>query len=463
MTRKVVRKASLVAHVCECFFGFADSVGEMQFLKQQVQQRTRVMMVLLVAGLASSIRKVLLSDDLHSLDPRLGTPLFTLDPRLMTLYPSPLMCARVYIFSVWIMCDPASIPSVVQRLEAPTSSLGSWCGFSLMISVVIYLFIPRAKLALVQTLLWLVLAPYVAQRSPGNIPPWPPVLTLTITMLLRLHGELRARSQFKDQYYLSTDSTETTKTPGIADSTETTETNKTTDSTETSKTTKTTNSTETERPAPEEQPAGCLMGEKILVLSQEGNYPPTTKSQLPALVDESQVPALVDKSQLPALVDESQLPALVDESQLPALVDESQLPALVDEPRGPRAVMACPVEEPRGCSLVRAPRGEEILGLSQEGNGSTSLATVLPRGGEKLGLSQEGYGSTSLATVLPRGEEIIGLSQEGNGSSSQATVLPQQASKSSLFAHFCEKLFSSAGSAKEEQSMSELIQPAAAK
>eukprot|EP00798_Chlamydomonas_sp_ICE-L_P027996 gene27996-8871_t len=144
---------------------------------------------------------------------------------------------------MWIMCDPASLPSVVQRMNDPVGTLGS----CFMIAAVNYLFTVRAKFGLMQILMWLVLAPCVAQRSPGDIPAWLPVVAIVIPTLARLHGELQARSQFKDhkdQFCLATDSTETTET---------------TETPGTIETTKTTNSTETELPGPVERPACGLL------------------------------------------------------------------------------------------------------------------------------------------------------------------------------------------------------------
>eukprot|EP00798_Chlamydomonas_sp_ICE-L_P004546 gene4546-14724_t len=150
---------------------------------------------------------------------------------------------RFFIITMWIICDPGSIP----------------CGFSFMIAAVSYLFYPRAKFVLVLGLMWSVLAPYIAQRSPADLPPWIPVVALAIATLARLHNELQARSKFKDQYYPTTDSTETTKTTNSTATTETTKAPGTTDSTETIETTKTTDSTETEPPGPVERPACGLL------------------------------------------------------------------------------------------------------------------------------------------------------------------------------------------------------------
>eukprot|EP00798_Chlamydomonas_sp_ICE-L_P032158 gene32158-16691_t len=74
-----------------------------------------------------------------------------------------------------------------------------------------------------------------------------------------------------------------------------------------------------------------------------------------------------------------------------------------------------PVEEPRGSPVVGEPRGRDIV-------------------------------------WEPRAGEILDLLQEGSCSTSQAAVLSQQASKSSLSAHFCEFFFGFADSAKKEQS-----------
>eukprot|EP00798_Chlamydomonas_sp_ICE-L_P004414 gene4414-14541_t len=250
MACKGAKKLSLMASVRECFFGFADGADEKTFVKLQVQLRMRLCIVCFAAAFARSVQLILTS-------------------QWQWVEPSVVVFAvtRLFIIKMWIMCDPASLPSVVHRLDGPFSSLGSWCGFSVMIGAFNYLFTVRAKFGLAQVLMWSVLAPCISQRSPADLPPWIPVVTLAIATLARLRAELQARSQFKEHYYPTTDCTATTKTTNSTATTETTKTPGTTDSTETIETTKTTDSTETEPPGPG-PPMHCLLMFAIHVASR---------------------------------------------------------------------------------------------------------------------------------------------------------------------------------------------------
>eukprot|EP00798_Chlamydomonas_sp_ICE-L_P004447 gene4447-14597_t len=175
MPSKVARNPSLIARVRECFFGFPDSAVESHFLKQQVQQRMCGMIVLSVASLGSSVHKLLQSGVFRS-NP-VGSILMEPGAPVLTVF-----FLFVLFMGRWRWVEPTVVALAVcrQRLEVPFGTISSWCAFSLMLASVNYLQNVRAKFGLVHALVWSVMAPYVAERSPGTIPSWPPVEATTV-------------------------------------------------------------------------------------------------------------------------------------------------------------------------------------------------------------------------------------------------------------------------------------------
>eukprot|EP00798_Chlamydomonas_sp_ICE-L_P024471 gene24471-10075_t len=221
MDCKVRKKYSYFAHLRECFFSFADNAKEEHFVRLAIEQRKFVISLLGGALCAASALKILGSEDMRQnlvgfflLDPTTPGPIaFLLVALLMgrwqwvepAVFVAILM--RMVSLRTWIVCDPASIPAVVQRWLGPFSSMHSFIICSVMVSASSFVLNARLKFALFNAVLNGVMAPGIAHRSPADLSPWPLVVAMVVTVLLRLHLELKSRSKFLDLYYPTNEST----------------------------------------------------------------------------------------------------------------------------------------------------------------------------------------------------------------------------------------------------------------
>eukprot|EP00798_Chlamydomonas_sp_ICE-L_P012311 gene12311-15474_t len=215
MTCTVAKKTSLVAHLRECFFGFADSAHEEHFVKLRFQERMTVGFATAVVTCASSIYRALQSEDWSQnpfgcilLEPGAPVPMVFLiwiicTARWRWMEPAVFACYafRLATLFLWLMCDSASVPAVVQWWSVPTASVASFICFSTLSAVINYLVNVRFIGGLMIALVWVLLAPCMVHRSPADIKSLPLVLAMVAVVLVRLFGELSTRSKFLNLYY----------------------------------------------------------------------------------------------------------------------------------------------------------------------------------------------------------------------------------------------------------------------
>eukprot|EP00798_Chlamydomonas_sp_ICE-L_P024125 gene24125-9703_t len=183
MACNVAKKASLVARLREFFFGFADSAKEEHFVKLRIQERMTVLCVIAAMICASGINRALHSEDWSQnpfgcilLEPIAPVPIAFI---MWTLYtarwqwvePAVFVCHawRFATLLLWLMCDAASVPAVVQWWSSPTASVASFMCFSTLVAVINYLVNVRFIGGLMMALVWVLLAPCMAHRSPADI------------------------------------------------------------------------------------------------------------------------------------------------------------------------------------------------------------------------------------------------------------------------------------------------------
>eukprot|EP00798_Chlamydomonas_sp_ICE-L_P024124 gene24124-9701_t len=215
MACNVAKKTSLVARLRECFFGFADSAKEEHFIKLSIQERMTVLCVFSVMVCASSIKRVMSSEDWSQnpfgcilLEPNVPVPVAFLVWTLRTarwrwVDPAVFVCHawRFAIILLWLVCDAASVPAVVQWWSSPTASVASFMCYSTLVAVVNYLVNVRFIGGLMMALVWVALAPCMAHRSLADIKSWPLVLAMVVVVLIRMFSELSTRSKYLELYY----------------------------------------------------------------------------------------------------------------------------------------------------------------------------------------------------------------------------------------------------------------------
>eukprot|EP00798_Chlamydomonas_sp_ICE-L_P007801 gene7801-996_t len=232
MTSKPVRKSSLLMHFRECFFGFADSAKEEHFTRLQVEYMKYPIILFAVALSAAGITKVVQTEQYHQnmlwsilLEPTSPLPNLCLMSALLFgcwRFAEPMAIIsglwRFPSLMMWMMCDQALVPAVVQRWERVVTSSDKWFYYAVFLALGNRVMHVRFKFHFMLALAWILVAPTMVGRSPADISAWPLVVILVISVLLRLHSELTARSQFLNHYYPAASSNEAVTNAPVEDS-----------------------------------------------------------------------------------------------------------------------------------------------------------------------------------------------------------------------------------------------------